>query len=121
MRIGIPTEIKADEHRVAITPSGVTAFVARGHEVLIEAGAGIGSAIPDETYRAAGAAVADGPDAVWERADLVLKVKEPLDPEFDRMRPGQVLFTYLHLAASRELTTRLVERRVVGIGYETVQ
>ncbi len=121
VRIGIPTEIKADEHRVAITPSGVAAFAARGHEVVIEAGAGIGSAIPDETYRAAGAAVADGPDAVWERADLVLKVKEPLDPEFDRMRPGQVLFTYLHLAASRDLTTRLLERRVVGIGYETVQ
>ena len=121
MRIGIPTEIKADEHRVAITPSGVAAFVARGHEVAIEAGAGAGSAIPDETYRAAGAAVVDGPDAVWERADLVLKVKEPLDPEFDRMRPGQVLFTYLHLAASRELTNRLLQRRIVGIGYETVQ
>ena len=121
MRIGIPTEVKSDEHRVAITPSGVAAFVARGHDVVIEAGAGIGSAIPDETYRAAGAAVVDGPDAVWERADLVLKVKEPLDPEFDRMQPGQVLFTYLHLAASRELTTRLLERRVVGIAYETVQ
>jgi len=121
MRVGIPTEIKADEHRVAITPSGVAAFVARGHEVVIEAGAGIGSAIPDESYRAAGAAVLDGPDAVWERADLVLKVKEPLDPEFERMRSGQVLFTYLHLAASRDLTTRLLERRIVGIGYETVQ
>jgi alanine dehydrogenase len=121
MHVGIPTEIKADEHRVAITPSGVAAFAARGHEVVIESGAGIGSAIPDETYRAAGATVVDGPDAVWERADLVLKVKEPLDPEFDRMRPGLVLFTYLHLAASRDLTTRLLEHRVVGIGYETVQ
>ncbi len=121
MRVGIPTEIKADEHRVAITPSGVAAFAARGHEVVVEVGAGIGSGIPDETYRAAGAAVVDGPDAIWEQADLVLKVKEPLDPEFDRMRPGQVLFTYLHLAASRELTIQLLERRVVGIGYETVQ
>ena len=121
MRIGIPTEIKADEHRVAITPSGVAAFGARGHEVVIEAGAGVGSAIQDQAYRAAGAVVVDGPDAVWERADLVLKVKEPLEPEFDRMRPGQVLFTYLHLAASRDLTNRLLERRVVGIGYETVQ
>ena len=121
MRVGIPTEIKADEHRVAITPSGVAAFAARGHEVVIEAGAGTGSAIPDETYQAAGATVVDGPDAVWQRAELVLKVKEPLDPEFDRMRPGQVLFTYLHLAASRPLTTRLLERRVIGIGYETVQ
>ena len=120
MRVGIPTEIKADEHRVAITPSGVAAFAARGHEVVIEAGAGVGSAIPDDAYRAAGATVIDGA-GVWDRADLVLKVKEPLDPEFERMRPGQVLFTYLHLAASRDLTTRLLERRVVGIGYETVQ
>ena len=121
MRIGVPAETKADEHRVAVTPSGVAAFAARGHAVVVEAGAGVGSAIPDEAYRAAGAAVVDGPDTVWERADLVLKVKEPLAPEFDRMRPGQVLFTYLHLAASRSLTTRLLERRVVGIGYETVQ
>ncbi len=121
MRIGIPAEIKADENRVAITPSGVAAFAARGHEVVIEAGAGVGSAIPDGAYRAAGAIVVGGADEVWERADLVLKVKEPLEPEFDRMRPGQIVFTYLHLAASRDLTARLVERRVVGIGYETVQ
>ena len=121
MRVGIPTEIKADEHRVAITPSGVAAFVARGHQVVIEAGAGVGSAIPDEAYRAAGAVVVDGADAIWDRADLVLKVKEPLDHEFDRMRPGQILFTYLHLAASHDLTTQLLERRIVGIGYETVQ
>ena len=121
MRIGIPAEIKADESRVAITPSGVAAFVARGHEVVVEAGAGVGSAIPDRDYRAVGAAVAGGADEVWERADLVLKVKEPLGPEFERMRPGQIIFTYLHLAASRELTGRLLERRVVGIGYETVQ
>ena len=121
MRIGIPTEIKADEHRVAITPSGVAAFVARGHEVFVEAGAGIGSAIPDPAYRAAGATVVDGSDAVWVSADLILKVKEPLEPEFDRMRPGQVLFTYLHLAASRDLTDRLLQRRIVAIGYETVQ
>ena len=121
MRIGIPTEIKADENRVAITPSGVAAFVARGHDLIIEAGAGIGSAIPDRAYRDAGATVVAGADAVWERADLILKVKEPLDPEFDRMRPGQIIFTYLHLAASRDLTARLLERRVVGIGYETVQ
>ncbi len=121
MRIGIPAEIKADENRVAITPSGVAAFAARGHEVVVEAGAGVGSAIPDDAYRAAGASVAGGAGEVWERADLVLKVKEPLEPEFDRMRPGQIVFTYLHLAASRELTDRLLERRVVGIGYETVQ
>ena len=121
MRVGIPTEIKDDEHRVAITPAGVAAFVARGHEVVIEAGAGVGSAIPDRAYREAGARLADDADAVWEQADLILKVKEPLDPEFDRMRPGQILFTYLHLAASGELTARLLDRRIVGIGYETVQ
>ena len=121
MWIGIPTELKDDEHRVAITPSGVAAFVARSHAVLIESGAGIGSAIPDRAYRDAGAEMVDGPEAVWERADMVLKVKEPLGPEFDRLRPGQVLFTYLHLAASHELTARLIERRIVGIGYETVQ
>ena len=121
MRVGIPTEIKEDEHRVAITPAGVAAFVARGHEVVIEAGAGVGSAIPDRAYREAGARLAGSPDAVWEQADLILKVKEPLDPEFDRMRPDQMLFTYLHLAASRELTAKLLDRRIVGIGYETVQ
>ena len=86
MRIGIPTEIKADENRVAITPSGVAAFVARGHDLIIEAGAGTGSAIPDRAYRDAGATVVAGADAVWERADLILKVKEPLDPEFDQLR-----------------------------------
>ena len=88
MWIGIPTELKDDEHRVAITPSGVAAFVARSHAVLIESGAGIGSAIPDRAYRDAGAEMVDGPEAVWERADMVLKVKEPLGPEFDRLRPG---------------------------------
>ena len=121
MRIGIPAEIKADENRVAITPSGVAAFAARGHDVAIETGAGAGSAIPDQAYRDAGAEVVSGADPVWERADLMLKVKEPLEPEFDRMRRGQIIFTYLHLAASRHLTTRLLERGVVGIGYETVQ
>lgn len=121
MWIGIPTELKDDEHRVAITPSGVAAFVARGHAVIIESGAGTGSAIPDRAYHDAGAEMVDGPEAVWERADMVLKVKEPLGPEFDRMRPGQALFTYLHLAASHELTARLLDRRIVGIGYETVQ
>ena len=121
MRVGIPTEIKDDENRVAITPSGVAAFVGRGHEVFVEAGAGAGSAIRDEAYRTAGATIVDDVATVWERGDLILKVKEPLEPEFDWMRPGQVIFTYLHLAASKTLTERLLARRVVGIGYETVQ
>ena len=121
MRVGVPAEIKPDEHRVAITPAGVAAFIARGHEVVIESGAGVGSAIPDDAFLAAGAAIVDGAEATWAQADLVLKVKEPLEPEFERMRPGQVLFTYLHLAASEQLTANLLERRVTGIGYETVQ
>ena len=121
MRIGVPTEIKPDESRVAITPAGVAAFRGHGHEVLVQAGAGRGSAIPDAAYAGAGAAIVEDAAEVWDRAELVLKVKEPLGPEFDAMRPGQVLFTYLHLAASRALTERLLERRVVGIAYETVQ
>ena len=121
MRIGVPTEIKPDENRVAITPAGVAAFRGRGHDVVVQAGAGGGSAIPDAAYARAGAAVVEGAAEVWDRAELVLKVKEPLDPEFDAMRPGQILFTYLHLAASKTLTERLLDRRVVGIAYETVQ
>ena len=120
MRVGIQTEIKDNENRVAITPSGVAAFVAHGHDVLVESSAGLGSAIPGAAFRTAGATVVDG-ETVWTDAHLILKVKEPLDPEFDRMRGGQVVFTYLHLAASRDLTLRLLERRIVGIGYETVQ
>ena len=121
MRVGVPTEIKDDENRVAITPSGVAAFRQHGHEVVIQARAGAGSAIRDEAYRAAGATIATGADEVWERGELILKVKEPLGPEFARMRPGQVIFTYLHLAASEALTQQLLDRQVVGIGYETVQ
>lgn len=121
MRIGVPTEIKPDENRVAITPAGVAAFRGRGHDVFVQAGAGRGSAIPDAAYARAGAVVVEGAADVWDRAELVLKVKEPLEPEFDAMRPGQILFTYLHLAASKTLTERLLDLRVVGIAYETVQ
>ena len=121
MRVGIPTEIKEDENRVAMTPSGVAAFRLHGHEVVVQAGAGAGSAIRDEAYRAAGATIVAGADEVWERGELILKVKEPLDAEFARMRPGQIIFTYLHLAASETLTRRLLDRQVVAIGYETVQ
>lgn len=121
MRIGIPTEIKDDESRVAITPSGVAAFSAHGHEVMVQSGAGSRSAIGDDRYRAAGATVLDTAGEVWERSELVLKVKEPLDGEFEMMQPGQVLFTYLHLAASKSLTQQLIDRGIVGIGYETVQ
>ena len=102
MRVGIPTEVKPDENRVAVTPSGVAAFCAHGHDVVVQAGAGRGSAIPDAAYEQAGATIAEAAAEVWNRGDLILKVKEPLEPEFELMRPGQVLFTYLHLAASEE-------------------
>ena len=121
MRVGIPTEIKPDENRVAVTPSGVAAFCAHGHDVVVEAGAGLGSAIPDVVYEQAGATIVGTAAEVWDRGDLILKVKEPLEPEFELMRSGQVIFTYLHLAASKTLTAQLLERSIVGIAYETVQ
>src|ERR1700742_1217515 len=99
MRVGVPTEIKNNEYRVAITPAGVAELTRRGHEVLIQAGAGEGSAIPDEEFKAAGAQLAGTADQVWADADLLLKVKEPLPVEYGLMRRGQTLFTYLHLAA----------------------
>ena len=121
MIIGVPKEIKAGEKRVAVTPQGVDAFAARHHRVLVEKGAGVGAGFSDEAYQMAGAILADRAEEVWGEADLVIKVKEPLAPEFARMKAGQVLFTYLHLAADRELTERLLERKIIGIGYETVQ
>ncbi len=121
MIVGVPREIKTEEKRVAITPEGVGALVLHGHRVLIESGAGIGSGVGDEAYREAGAEVLDGADALWAEAELVLKVKEPLQAEYGRMREGQMLFTYLHLAANRELTEHMLARKVIGIAYETIQ
>ena len=121
MKIGIPKEIKEAERRVAATPAGVKAFTDHGHKVFVERGAGIGSGFRDEEYIKAGATILDNADDVWAEADMVMKVKEPIGPEFDRMKPGQILFTYLHLAADKELTEKLLERRIVGIAYETVQ
>jgi alanine dehydrogenase len=120
VRIGVPKEIKTDENRVALTPSGVTAFVAHGHGVIVERGAGHGSSIDDAAYVAAGATIA-GTAEVWERAELVLKVKEPLPEEFSHLRPGLMLFTYLHLAANETLTRVLIDRGVRALGYETIQ
>jgi alanine dehydrogenase len=113
--------VKNHEYRVAITPAGVHEFVRSGHEVAVEAGAGNGSSIMDAEYRAAGAVVLADADEVWAFGDLVLKVKEPVAEEYHRMRPGQVLFTYLHLAASRECAEALVDARVTGVAYETVE
>jgi len=121
MKVGVPKEVKNHEYRVAITPIGVHELVAHGHEVSIERGAGIGSSISDEEYVAAGAEILPGPDEVWGVADMILKVKEPVAEEYHRMREGQVLFTYLHLAADKALTDELIARKVTGIAYETVQ
>ena len=119
--VGIPSEVKNNEFRVAITPAGVFEFRRAGHEVFVQSGAGAGSSITDGEYEAAGATVVASADEVWGAAELVLKVKEPIAEEYHRMRPGQVLFTYLHLAASKECTDALIDRKVTGIAYETVE
>ncbi len=121
MKVGVPAEVKNHEYRVAITPIGVHELVAHGHEVFVQAGAGLGSSISDEAYRDAGASLLDSADDVWGTADLLLKVKEPVAEEYHRMREGLTLFTYLHLAADKALTEQLIERKVTGIAYETVQ
>jgi alanine dehydrogenase len=121
MIVGVPKEIKAAERRVALTPAGVKALTGAGHTVLIERSAGEGSGFTDQFYQRAGAQIRSGAEAVWSEADLILKVKEPVEPEFDRMRPGLILFTYLHLAADAELTRKLLAARIVGLAYETIQ
>jgi alanine dehydrogenase len=121
MLVGIPTEIKNNEERVAITPAGVHELVNHGHQVLVQAGAGEGSGFTDAEYVAQGAQIADDANQVWAAADLLLKVKEPLAAEYPLMRAGQVLFTYLHLAANKECTDALLAAGTTGIAYETVQ
>jgi alanine dehydrogenase len=120
MIVGVPKEVKAEENRVAITPSGVAALTSHDHQVLIERNAGAGSSIPDSEYRKAGARVLGGRE-VWARADMILKVKEPLRSEFKHLRPGLILFTYLHLASNRPLTRELLKRKVTAIAYETLE
>jgi len=121
VRIGVPKEVKNHEYRVAITPIGVHELVAHGHEVSVETNAGVGSQIDDAEYVSAGATIVDTADDAWGEAEMVLKVKEPVAEEYERMREGQVLFTYLHLAADKPLTEELTQRKVTGIAYETVQ
>ena len=121
MIVGVPREVKDNEFRVALTPEGARELTDAGHTVLLEEGAAEGSALPGERYERAGAKFLSNTDEVWREADLVLKVKEPVAEEFDRMREGQILFTYLHLAASRELTEELLRRKVSAVAYETVQ
>jgi len=121
MHVGIPKEVKNNEYRVAITPSGVHELVRNGHEVCVENGAGIGSSITDDEYVRAGAKILDTAADVWATGDLILKVKEPIASEYPLMREGQTLFTYLHLAADRTLTEELVKAKIAGIAYETVE
>ena len=120
-RVGVPREVKDNEYRVAITPAGVKELVAAGHSVGVEKDAGAGSSILDDEYAAAGAHIVGSADDVWAEADLVLKVKEPIPAEYGRMRRDQVLFTYLHLAASRECTDALLAAGTTAVAYETVQ
>jgi len=121
VKVGIPREVKTHEYRVAITPAGVHELVSAGHQVYVEKDAGVGSAIPDEDFVAAGAQILGTADDVWSEAELVLKVKEPIAEEYGRMRRGQVLFTYLHLAASRECTEAILSSGIDAVAYETVQ
>ncbi|MDX6367356.1 MAG: alanine dehydrogenase, partial [Nocardioidaceae bacterium] len=121
MLVGVPREVKNREYRVAITPSGVHELTSHGHEVYVEADAGLGSSITDDEYVSAGATILPTADDVWETGDLILKVKEPISEEYHRMRDGQTLFTYLHLAASRDCTDALIKQGVTSIAYETVQ
>ncbi|HEY1699963.1 MAG TPA: alanine dehydrogenase [Trebonia sp.] len=121
MKVGIPREVKNHEYRVAITPAGVRELASHGHQVFVEKGAGDGSALTDDAFAAAGATIIPDADEVWGAADMVLKVKEPIAEEYHRMRPDLVLFTYLHLAADKACTDALLENKVTGIAYETVQ
>jgi alanine dehydrogenase len=121
MKVGIPREVKNHEYRVAITPSGVNELARNGHEVFLERDAGIGSSIPNEDYVTAGAKILESADDVWAAGDLILKVKEPIAEEYGRMRSNQTLFTYLHLAASKDCTDALIKSGTTSIAYETVQ
>ncbi|WP_295658140.1 alanine dehydrogenase [uncultured Nocardioides sp.] len=121
MKVGVPKEVKNHEYRVAMTPVGAHELTHRGHQVVVQRGAGLGSQIADEEYAAAGATIIDSADDVWGSVDMVLKVKEPVAEEYHRLREGLTLFTYLHLAADKPLTEELLSTKVTGIAYETVQ
>lgn len=121
MKIGCPKEIKNNENRVGLTPSAAHNYVAAGHEVFMEKGAGAGSAIPDAEYLKAGARILDRADEVWAAADMIVKVKEPLEPEYPLMRAGQLVYTYFHFAADEKLTLACLNSKIVALAYETVQ
>jgi len=119
--VGVPAEVKDNEYRVAVTPEGVRELTHSGHRVLLQDGAGTGSNIPQERFERAGAEIVSGAAEVWREAEMILKVKEPIPDEYEHLREGQILFTYLHLAAGRDLTQVLVDRKVSAVAYETVQ
>jgi alanine dehydrogenase len=121
MIVGLPKEIKDNEYRVGLTPAGVRALTDAGHRVVVERSAGAGSGFEDDLYERAGATILETADEVWQQGEMVVKVKEPIVPEYPRMREGQLLFTYLHLAPDHELTGQLLERKVTGIAYETIK
>ena len=121
MKIGVPTEVKNNENRVSLTPAGADRLVREGHRVLVQSGAGLGSRITDDDYRAAGAEIVATAADAWGEADMVIKVKEPIAQEYGFLRDDLTLFTYLHLAADRALTTALVEAGTTAVAYETVQ
>ena len=121
MKIGVPAEIKNHEYRVGMVPASVKAHTLAGHEVFVQKGAGEGSAIPDAAYIEAGATILSSPEEVWETADMIVKVKEPLPVEYDRMQRGQIIYTYFHLAAVPELAQVLLDREVAAVAYETIQ
>ena len=120
MKIGLPKEIKDNEYRVGLTPAGVQALKDAGHELFVQKSAGEGSGFSDEQSVNAGAAMLDTADDVWQTGDMIVKVKEPIAPEYPRMRENQLLFTYLHLAPELELTKQMMERKVTGVAYETI-
>ena len=121
MIVGVPREIKVQEYRVALTPEGVAEFIKNGHSVIVENNAGIGSSISNESFVAAGATIIESADQLWQQAELILKVKEPIAAEYSRMRENQILFTYLHLAASKACTDALIKSKTTAIAYETVE
>src|SRR6185295_14245984 len=117
---GVPTEIKDNEYRVGMTPAGARDLTADGHQVLVQKGAGNGSGFADEEYEAAGAKILPDADAVYSEADMIVKVKEPIAPDLKRLKEGQLLFTYLHLAPVPDLTEELLKKKIVGVAYETI-
>src|SRR5687768_8325970 len=121
MQIGVPKEIKTREYRVGMVPAGVRDLIALGHTVLIEKGAGVGSGIPDSEYERVGAKIIKSADELWKRAEMIIKVKEPIAAEYERIQDGQLIYTYFHLAAVPDLLKVLLKKRVAAVAYETIQ